>query len=235
MKDSRDTTSLGLTTWLEYSTITRTDYSKEHKGSSPYLSEQVASTMDNEGTEISKGNEVIVALSRSTGAEVGSGAERASVSDTSRAGGGANVSRKRSKRISSNSLSKEAGNGTIPRGRKQKRSLVLGPKTQGETRHEDRNQRTGHFYEKYTLPESRNTWEGVYISISDLGLRLCMILISVLGALIGIVEVIIENLCFSCQSDPLCPCYTNGKKQERKSKKKRPLPSQGGMAEFRNT
>ena len=44
--------------------------------------------MDNEGTEISKGNEVIVALSRSTGAEVGSGAERASVSDTSRAGAG---------------------------------------------------------------------------------------------------------------------------------------------------
>ena len=85
--------------------------------------------MDNEGTEISKGNEVIVALSRSIRAEVGSGAERASVSDTSRAGGGVNVSRKRSKRISSNSLSKEAGNGTILRGRKQKRSLVLGPKT----------------------------------------------------------------------------------------------------------
>ena len=118
MKDSRDTTSLGLTTWLEYSTITRTDYSKEHKGSSPYLSEQVASTMDNEGTEISKGNEVIVALSRSIGAEVSSGAERASVSDTSRAGGGVNVLRKRLKRISSNSLSKEAGNGTILRGRK---------------------------------------------------------------------------------------------------------------------
>ena len=129
MKDSRDTTSLRLTTWLEYLIITRTDYSKEHKGSSLYLSEQVVSTIDNEGTEISKGNKVIVALSRNIRAEVGSGAERASVSDTSRAGGGANVSRKRSKRISSNSLSKEAGNGTILRGRKQKRSLVLGPKT----------------------------------------------------------------------------------------------------------
>ena len=103
------------------------------------MSEQVASTIDNEGTEISKGNEVIVALSRSIRAEVGSGAERASVSDTNRAGRGANVSRKRSKRISLNSLSKEAGNSTILRGRKQKRSLVLSPKTQGETRYEDRN------------------------------------------------------------------------------------------------
>ena len=119
------------------------------------------------------------------------------MSDTNRARRGANVSRKRSKRISSNSLSKEAGNSTILRGRKQKRSLVLGPKTQGETRHEDRNQRTGHFYEKSTLPESRNTWEGVYISISDLGLRLCIILISVLSALISIIKVIIENLYFN--------------------------------------
>jgi hypothetical protein len=78
-------------------------------------------------------------LSRSIEAEVSSGAERASVSDTNRARGGANVSRKRLKRISSNSLLKEAGNSTILRGRKQKRSLVLSPKTQGETRHEDRN------------------------------------------------------------------------------------------------
>jgi hypothetical protein len=46
-----------------------------------------------------------------------------------------------------------------------------------------------------------------------------------LSALIDIVEVIVENLYFSCQSDPLCLYYTNGKKQERKSKKKRPLPS----------
>ena len=82
------------------------------------MSEQVASTIDNKGTEISKRNEIIVALSRSIRAEVSSGAERASVSDTNRAGGGANVSRKRSKRISSNSLSKEARNNMIPRRRK---------------------------------------------------------------------------------------------------------------------
>jgi hypothetical protein len=134
------------------------------------------------------------------------------VSDTSKAGRGANVSRKRSKRISSNSLSKEARNSTILKGRKQKRSLVLSPKTQGETRHEDRNQRIRHFYEKYTLPELKNTWEGVCISTSDFGLRLYMILISVLSALISIVEVIIKNLYFSCQSDPLCLYYINGKK-----------------------
>ena len=103
------------------------------------MSEQVVSTIDNEGTEISKGNKVIVALSYSIRAEVSSGAERAFISDTNRARGGANVLRKRSKRISLNSLSKEAGNSTILRGRKQKRSLVLGLKTQRETRHEDRN------------------------------------------------------------------------------------------------
>jgi len=85
--------------------------------------------IDNEGTEISKGNEVIVALSRSIRAEVSSGAERAPVSDINKAKGGANVLRKRSKRISSNSLLKEAGNSTILKGRKQKRSLVLSPKT----------------------------------------------------------------------------------------------------------
>ena len=62
-----------------------------------------------------------------------------------------------------------------------------------------------------------------------------MILISVLSTLIGIIEVIIENLYFSCQSDPLCLYYITGKKQERKSKKKRPLPSQRGITEFRNT
>ena len=132
--------------------------------------------------------------------------------DTNKARRGANVLRKRSKRISSNSLSKEAGNCTILRGRKQKRSLVLGLKTQGETRHEDRNQRIGHFYEKYILPELRNTWEGVCASISDLRLRLYMILISVLSALISIIKVIIENLYFNCQSDPLYLYYINGKK-----------------------
>jgi hypothetical protein len=178
------------------------------------LSKQVVSTIDSEGTEISKGNKVIVAFSHSTRAEVGSGAERASVPNTSRAKGRANVSRKRLNRISLNSLSKEAGNSIIPRGRKQK---------------------TGHFCEKYTLPESRNTWEGVCASTGDLGLRLCIILISVLSALIGIVEVIVEDLCFSCQSNSQYPCYANGKGQERKSKKKRPLSSLEGIAEFRNT
>jgi hypothetical protein len=39
IKDSRDTTSLGPTTWLEYLTITYIDYSKENKGLNPYLSE----------------------------------------------------------------------------------------------------------------------------------------------------------------------------------------------------
>jgi hypothetical protein len=39
IKDNRDTTSLGPTTWLEYLTITYIDYSKKNKGSNPYLSE----------------------------------------------------------------------------------------------------------------------------------------------------------------------------------------------------
>jgi hypothetical protein len=142
--------------------------------------EQVISIINSEGIEISKGNKVIIALSHSTEAEIGSGAERASMPNTSRAKGRANVSRKRLNRISLNSLSKEARNNIIPRGRKQK---------------------TGHFYEKYILPESRNTWKGVCVSISDLRLRLYIILISVLSTLIGIVEVIIEDLCFSCQSN----------------------------------
>jgi hypothetical protein len=132
--------------------------------------------MDGKGTEISKGNKVIVAFSHSTGAEVGSGAERASVPNTNKAKERANVSRKRLNRISLNSLLKKARNSIILRGRKQK---------------------TGHFCEKYTLPELRNTWKGVYISTGNLGLRLYIILISVLSALIGIVEVIIEDLCFS--------------------------------------
>jgi hypothetical protein len=136
--------------------------------------------MDGEGIEILKGNKVIVALSHSIRAEVGSRAERASMPNTSRAKGRANMSRKRLNRISLNSLLKKAGNSIIPRGRKQK---------------------TGHFCEKYTLLELRNIWEGVYTSIGDLGLRLYIILISVLSALISIVKVIIEDLCFSCQSN----------------------------------
>jgi hypothetical protein len=91
--------------------------------------------IDGEGTEILKGNKVIVALSHSIGAEVGSRAERASVPNTSRAKGRANVLRKRLNRISLNSLLKEARNSIILRGRKQK---------------------TGHFCEKYILLELRN-------------------------------------------------------------------------------
>jgi hypothetical protein len=98
------------------------------------LSEQVISIINSEGTEISKGNKVIITLSHSIRAEVGSGVERASMPDTSRAKERANVSRLN--KISLNSLLKEARNNIIPRGRKQK---------------------TRHFYEKYTLPESRNT------------------------------------------------------------------------------
>jgi hypothetical protein len=37
MEDSRDTTSLRLTTWLKYLIITRIDYSKENKGLTLYL------------------------------------------------------------------------------------------------------------------------------------------------------------------------------------------------------
>jgi hypothetical protein len=132
--------------------------------------------MDSKGTEILKGNKVIVALSHSIGAEVGSGAERVSMPNTSRAKERANVSRKRLNRISLNSLLKKTRNSIIPRGRKQK---------------------TRHFCEKYILPELRNMWEEVYTSIGDLRLRLYIILISILSALIGIVEVIIEDLCFS--------------------------------------
>jgi hypothetical protein len=74
-------------------------------------------------------------LSHSIGAEIGFRAERASMPNTSRAKGRANVLRKRLNRISLNFLLKEARNSIIPRGRKQK---------------------TGHFYEKYILLELRN-------------------------------------------------------------------------------
>jgi hypothetical protein len=118
IEDSRDTTSLGPMTWLEYLTITCIDYLKENKGSNPYLSEQVISMIDGEETEILKGNKVIVALSHSIGAEVGSRAERASMPNTSRAKERANILRKRLNRISLNSLLKEAKNSIILRGRK---------------------------------------------------------------------------------------------------------------------
>jgi hypothetical protein len=91
--------------------------------------------IDSKETEILKRNKVIVALSHSIGAKVSSRTERASMPNTSRAKERANVLRKRLNRISLNSLLKEARNSIIPRGRKQK---------------------TGHFYEKYILPELRN-------------------------------------------------------------------------------
>jgi hypothetical protein len=69
--------------------------------------------IDSKGTEILKGNEFIIALSRSTGAEASSRAEGASVPNTSRAGGRANVLRKRLNRISSNPLLKEARDNII--------------------------------------------------------------------------------------------------------------------------
>jgi hypothetical protein len=37
IEDSRDITSLGPTTWLEYLIITSINYSKENKESNPYL------------------------------------------------------------------------------------------------------------------------------------------------------------------------------------------------------
>jgi hypothetical protein len=91
--------------------------------------------IDSKEIEISKGNKVIVALSHSIRAEVSSGAERASMPNTNRAKGRANMLRKRLNRISLNSLLKEARNSIILRGRKQK---------------------TEHFYEKYILLELRN-------------------------------------------------------------------------------
>ena len=69
--------------------------------------------MDSEGTEILKGNEFVIALSHSIRAEAGFGAEGASVPNTSRAKGRANVSRKRSNRISLNPLLKEARDNII--------------------------------------------------------------------------------------------------------------------------
>ena len=69
--------------------------------------------MDSKGTEISKRNEFIVALSRSIRAEASSEAEGASMPNTNRARGRANMSRKRSNRISLNPLLKEAEDNII--------------------------------------------------------------------------------------------------------------------------
>jgi hypothetical protein len=63
--------------------------------------------------EILKGNEFVVTLSYSIGAEASSGAEGASMPNTSKARGRANVLRKRSNRISLNPLLKEAKDNII--------------------------------------------------------------------------------------------------------------------------
>jgi hypothetical protein len=100
------------------------------------LLKQVISIINSEGTEILKGNKVIIALSHSIRAKISSRLKRASMPNTSRAKGRANVSKKRLNRISLNSLLKEARNSIILRGRKQKAE---------------------HFCEKYTLLELKNT------------------------------------------------------------------------------
>jgi hypothetical protein len=57
-------------------------------------------------------------LNRSIKAEIGFKTERAFISNINKAKRRVNISRKRSKRISSNSLLKEAGNNIILKGRK---------------------------------------------------------------------------------------------------------------------
>ena len=69
--------------------------------------------IDNKGTEILKGNEFVIALSHSIGAEAGFRAEGASVPNTSRARGRANILKKRLNRISLNPLLKKAMNNII--------------------------------------------------------------------------------------------------------------------------
>ena len=65
-----------------------------------------------------KGNEVIIALSRNIKAEVGFKAERAFISNINKVKRRANILKKRLKRISLNSLLKEAGNNMILKERK---------------------------------------------------------------------------------------------------------------------
>jgi hypothetical protein len=100
-------------TWLKYLTITYTDCLKENKGSTPYLLEQVISIIDSEKTEILKGNEFIITLSHSIRVEASSKAEGASMPNTSKARRRANMSRKRSNRISLNPVLKEARDNII--------------------------------------------------------------------------------------------------------------------------
>jgi hypothetical protein len=113
IEDNRDTTSLGPITWLEYLIITCINYSKENKGSTLYLLEQVISTIDSKGIEILKGNKFIITLSHNIRAEASSRAERASVSNTNRTRGRANVLRKRLNRISLNPLLKKTKDNII--------------------------------------------------------------------------------------------------------------------------
>ena len=63
--------------------------------------------------EILKGNKFVIALSRNIGAEAGSRVEGASVPNTNRTRGRANVLRKRLNRISLNPLLKEARDNII--------------------------------------------------------------------------------------------------------------------------
>ena len=76
-----------------------------------------------------KRNEIIIALSRNIKAEINFKTERAFISNINKVREGVNILRKRLKKISSYSLSKEAGNSIILKGRKQKKSLVLSLKT----------------------------------------------------------------------------------------------------------
>jgi len=74
--------------------------------------------INNKGTEISKGNEAIIALSRNIKAEVNFKAERAFIFNINKVKRRVNVLKKRLKRISLNSLLKEVKNNTILKGRK---------------------------------------------------------------------------------------------------------------------
>ena len=77
------------------------------------MSEQVISIINSEGIEILKGNKFIIALSYNIEAEASFRVEGASVPNTNKARGRANVLRKRLNRISLNPLLKEARNNII--------------------------------------------------------------------------------------------------------------------------
>jgi hypothetical protein len=77
------------------------------------LLKQVIFIINSKGTEISKGNEFVIALSYSIKAEAGFKAEGAFMPNTNKAKGRANVLRKRLNRISLNPLLKEARDNII--------------------------------------------------------------------------------------------------------------------------